>query len=85
MVAEDCASPPPSATTRRPPPPADRPSIAVLRFANMSGEDSKEAARMVLRIDSDFSIKAFVIHEPYKDREQRKRLRADLAAAGLTE
>ena len=47
------------------------------------GEDSKEAARMVLRIDPDFSIKAFVVQEPYRDREQRKRLQADLAAASL--
>ncbi len=47
------------------------------------GEDSKEAARVVLRIDPDFSIKAFVVQEPYRDREQRKRLQADLAAAGL--
>lgn len=35
-------SPPPSATTHRPPPPADRPSIAVLPFANMSGDPEQD-------------------------------------------
>jgi hypothetical protein len=38
---------------------------------------------VVLRIDPDFSIKAFVVQEPYRDREQRKRLQVDLAAASL--
>ncbi len=49
------------------------------------GEDSKEAARAVLRIDPGFSIKAFVVQEPYRDRVERDQLQADLAAAGLPE
>lgn len=51
--------------------------------AHCDGTDIRKHAKAVLRIDPHFSIKDFVGHEPFKDREQRKRLAADLAHAGL--
>ncbi len=46
-------------------------------------KDTGQSVEELLRIDPAFQVKAFARGEPFKDREYRDGLIADLTAAGL--
>lgn len=58
-------------------------AYGVTSAIHCGNQESSRAVRELLRIDPDFRIKTFVPDEPFKDRQYRDRLSADLAAAEL--